>query len=400
MKQKRIANIVLVLAFAGFLAAAMVITLGKPQGGWSYYENRTLAQMEELTPQTLWDGTFANSVEPTLQDHAAGRNTLLKLSAWMDMELFHRPVVNQVIPVEGMLLSWNPYETPDAELIQQQADAMAGQLGELRDVVESYGGKFYYVAVPGQYTYFEETHPDFLNNRATYTDLEIPAFQQAMEEQGVTLIEMGEILAQQGNPPEYYSTVDYHYTFGGAYATYLAILERINQDFDHSLTVLDEDSLVRETLPNPYLGSRARKVFGLWETDEKLEIGLPSQPIPFTRTDNGQEVPATVYTLPGNDTDEVAYAAYMGGDIAETVIDTGRDELPSLLIYGDSFTNPVEGLMYYSFDEMRTIDLRHYKDMTLADYIALYQPDVVVGIRDYESLLSTDYNGSPFEIQP
>lgn len=400
MKQKKIANIVLVLAFAGFLAAAMVITLGKPQGGWSYYENRTLAQMEELTPQTLWDGTFANSVEPTLQDHAAGRNTLLKLSAWMDMELFHRPVVNQVIPAEGMLLSWNPYETPDPELIQQQADAMAGQLGALRDVVESYGGKFYYVAVPGQYTYFEETHPDFLNNRATYTDLEIPAFQQAMEEQGVTLIEMGEILAQQGNPPEYYSTVDYHYTFGGAYATYLAILERINQDFDHSLTVLDEDSLVRETLPNPYLGSRARKVFGLWETDEKLEIGLPAQPIPFTRIDNGQEVPATVYTLPGNDTDEVAYAAYMGGDIAETVIDTGRDELPSLLIYGDSFTNPVEGLMYYSFDEMRTIDLRHYKDMTLADYIALYQPDVVVGIRDYESLLSTDYNGSPFEIQP
>lgn len=400
MKQKKIANIVLVLAFAGFLAAAMVITLGKPQGGWSYYENRTLAQMEELTPQTLWDGTFANSVEPTLQDHAAGRNTLLKLSAWMDMELFHRPVVNQVIPAEGMLLSWNPYETPDPELIQQQADAMAGQLGALRDVVESYGGKFYYVAVPSQYTYFEETHPDFLNNRATYTDLEIPAFQQAMEEQGVTLIEMGEILAQQGNPPEYYSTVDYHYTFGGAYATYLAILERINQDFDHSLTVLDEDSLVRETLPNPYLGSRARKVFGLWETDEKLEIGLPSQPIPFSRTDNGQEVPATVYTLPGNDTDEVAYAAYMGGDIAETVIDTGRDELPSLLIYGDSFTNPVEGLMYYSFDEMRTVDLRHYKDMTLADYIALYQPDVVVGIRDYESLLSTDYNGSPFEIQP
>lgn len=55
---------------------------------------------------------------------------------------------------------------------------------------------------------------------------------------------------------------------------------------------------------------------------------------------------------------------------------------------------------WYSFDEMRTIDLRHYKDMTLADYIALYQPDVVVGIRDYESLLSTDYNGSPFEIQP
>lgn len=400
MKQKKAANILVVLCFVGFLAAALVLTMAKPQGGWSYYENRGLARMEEFSLQGLWDGTFADSVEPALQDHAAGRNTLLKLSTWMDMELFRRPVVNQVIPVEGMLLSWNPYETPDPALIQMQADDMAQQLGQLRDVVESYGGQFYYVAVPGQYTYFEGEHPDFLNNRAAYTDLEIPAFQQAMEEQGVNLIEMGEILEQQGNPPEYYSTVDYHYGFGGAYATYQAILEQINQDFNGSLTVLDEENIVRETLPNPYLGSRARKVFGMWETTEKLEIGLPAQPIPFTRTDNGQEVPATVYTLPENDTQEIAYSVYMGGDIGETVIDTGRDELPSLLIYGDSFTNPVEGLMYYSFDEMRTIDLRHYKDMTLADYIALYQPDVVVGIRDYESLLSTDYNGSPFEIQP
>lgn len=400
MKQKKIANLLVVLGFVGFLAVALVVTARKPQGGWSYYENRTLAQMEPFSPQGLWDGTFADSVEPSLQDHAAGRNILLKLSAWMDMELFQRPVVNQVIPTKDMLLSWNPYETPDPELIQQQADFMAQQLGQLRDVVEGYGGKFYYVAVPGQYTYFEEEHPAFLNNRAAYTDLEIPAFQQAMEEQGVNLIEMGEVLAQQGNPPEYYSTVDYHYAFGGAYATYQAILERINQDFHGSLTMLGEDNLVRETLPNPYLGSRARKVFGMWETTEKLEIGLPAQPIPFTRTDNGQEVPATVYTLPDNDTQEIAYSVYMGGDIAETVIDTHRDELPSLLIYGDSFTNPVEGLMYYSFDEMRTIDLRHYKDMTLADYIALYQPDVVVGIRDYEALLSTDYNGAPFEIQP
>lgn len=400
MKQKKAANILVVLCFVGFLAAALAMTMAKPQGGWSYYENRSLARMEEFSLQGLWDGTFADSVEPALQDHAAGRNTLLKLSTWMDMELFRRPVVNQVIPVEGMLLSWNPYETPDPALIQMQADDMAQQLGQLRDVVESYGGQFYYVAVPGQYTYFEGEHPDFLNNRAAYTDLEIPAFQQAMEEQGVNLIEMGEILEQQGNPPEYYSTVDYHYAFGGAYATYQAILEQINQDFNGSLTVLDEDNIVREILPNPYLGSRARKVFGMWETTEKLEIGLPAQPIPFTRTDNGQEVPATVYTLPENDTQEIAYSVYMGGDIGETVIDTGRDELPSLLIYGDSFTNPVEGLMYYSFDEMRTIDLRHYKDMTLADYIALYQPDVVVGIRDYESLLSTDYNGSPFEIQP
>ena len=86
----------------------------------------------------------------------------------------------------------------------------------------------------------------------------------------------------------------------------------------------------------------------------------------------------------------------MGGDVAETIIDTGRPSLPSVLIYGDSFTNPVETLLYYSFDTMRSIDLRGYKTMSLTDYIETYKPDIVICIRDYESLLSLDGIGTVF----
>ena len=107
-----------------------------------------------------------------------------------------------------------------------------------------------------------------------------------------------------------------------------------------------------------------------------------------------------MYALPANGAEEVLYSLYMGGDVGETVIRTNRPKLPSILIYGDSFTNPVECLAYYSFDEMRSLDLRHYREMSLADYIRLHQPDIVVGIRDYEVLLSTDCNGSPFQLQP
>ena len=148
------------------------------------------------------------------------------------------------------------------------------------------------------------------------------------------------------------------------------------------------------------MGSRGRKIFGLENCGEHLTIGLPKDPIPFTRADNGTETAATVYAMPATGTEDVLYSLYMGGDVGETVIETNRPGLPSILIYGDSFTNPVECLAYYSFDEMRSIDLRHYKDRTLADYIQTYQPDIVVGIRDYEALLSTDFNGSPFQIQP
>ena len=146
------------------------------------------------------DGPCPASVEPVLQDHAAGRNTLMKLSAWADLHLFHRPVVNEVVPSDGMLLGFNAYETPDPAVIDNQAQAMAGQLAQLRDVVEGYGGHFYYVAVPGQYTYFSDSYPDFLNSREAYTALEIPAFTQAMEAQGVNLLDMGPVLDQLGIP--------------------------------------------------------------------------------------------------------------------------------------------------------------------------------------------------------
>ena len=400
MKTSKWADWFILIGFLGFLALALVVTLIRPKSGWSYYENRNLARPAPLSVETVLDGTFPASVEPVLQDHAAGRNTLMKLSAWADLHLFRRPVVNEVVPSQGMLLGFNPYESPDPAYITAQAQAMADQLAQLQEVVEGYGGRFYYVAVPGQYTYFADAYPDFLNNREAYTALELPAFTQAMADRGVPLLDIGPVLEDLGNPREYYSLADYHYQFEGAYVTYQTILEAINRDLGWDLTVLDSSSMTTQTLPNPYLGSRGRKIFGLENCGEHLTIGLPKDPIPFTRADNGTETAATVYAMPATGTEDVLYSLYMGGDVGETVIETGRPGLPSILIYGDSFTNPVECLAYYSFDEMRSIDLRHYKDRTLADYIQTYQPDIVVGIRDYEALLSTDFNGSPFQIQP
>ncbi|MBS7218592.1 MAG: hypothetical protein KH028_04155 [Oscillospiraceae bacterium] len=400
MQQSKWADRFFMIGFLGFLALALSITLMQPKTSWSYYENRTLAQPAELSVETVLDGTFPASVEPVLQDHAAGRNTLMQLSAWTDLHLFHRPVVNQVVPADGMLLGWNPYETPNPAAITAQAEHMAEELARLRDVVEAYGGYFCYTAVPGQYAYYSESYPDFLNNREAYTALEVPALTQAMAKRGMDLLDMGAVLDTAGNPIEYYSTADYHYQFGGAYLTYRAILERLNTELDTELAILDGHSLTVETLPNPYLGSRGRKLFGLEDCGERLTIGLPKDPVLFTRFDNGRETAPMVYALPATGAEEVLYSLYMGGDIGETVIQTHRPELPSILIYGDSFTNPVECLAYYSFDEMRSLDLRHYLEMSLADYIRLYQPDIVVGIRDYEALLSTDYNGRPFAVQP
>ena len=62
-------------------------------------------------------------------------------------------------------------------------------------------------------------------------------------------------------------------------------------------------------------------------------------------------------------------------------------------LHGDSFTNPLEALLWTQANELRSIDFRHYTECTLKDYIAEYKPDIVICVRDETTFLSEDGNG-------
>ena len=117
--------------------------------------------------------------------------------------------------------------------------------------------------------------------------------------------------------------------------------------------------------------------------------------VPFTRWDWGNETAGAseVYSVPVSETDDVLYSLYMGGDVSITRIETNRSNLPTVLVYGDSFTNALESLIWYNFDTMYSLDFRYYSDMSLEEFIAEYRPDVVICVRDYEQLINPSFNG-------
>ena len=55
---------------------------------------------------------------------------------------------------------------------------------------------------------------------------------------------------------------------------------------------------------------------------------------------------------------------------------------------------PLEGILYTSCDEMRSLDYRHYDGENILDYIADYQPDVVLYVRDDLTCITTEGNGT------
>ena len=392
---KRICEWAMALLFSGALLVLMAATILLPKERYSYYENRNLSAFPEITAETVLSGQVFGDLETLFCDYAAGRTTALKAVTWCDLNVFHRPVVNDIVVTDDALLE-QLYTMPDtADDIARKAADVAADNAALRDQIEAYGGHYCYIAVPCQYAYYEDEYPSYLENRSAYTAAELAALNSAMDVQGITHVDMGPIFDSLGHLPAFSSKVDNHYGLRGAYETYRAAVQALNDAYGLALSFPEEGADVTfSALPNPYMGSRTRKLLGLRGNDEKLLTAAFREDIPFTRFDNGGEVAATVYALPATDTEPLTYGLYMGGDIAETILRTDRPELPSVLIFGDSFTNPVESLAYYSFDELRSIDLRHDTAQSLSDHIAAYKPDVVLCIRDYQSLLSREYNGN------
>lgn len=372
-----------------FLLCLLAALLAVPAGTalWSrkdttaYYENRSLAEFPAVTAKSLWDGTLGGALESWYSDHVPGRTTLLKADTAAQLNLLRRPAVNEVVPAGDVLLPLLSYEERAAEEYPALAAEAAASFARLSEHVRSYGGTFCYAGIPEQRVYFRDKYPDYLSGHKTEVSAGDGAYARAMAEAGVDFLDMGAVYDAQGHPETYYSAVDHHYNYYGAYAAYRAILDHL-AEAGWSLPVLTEEDLDFQELPNPYIATRNRKLYNLWPNEERAVIGVQRNPAPFTRYDNGELSERPLFVLPKADYLPTTYNLYMGGDFAETVLETSRPELPNALIFGDSFTNALETLLYASFNETRILDLRHYDEMSLREYVETYRPDIVLCVQN------------------
>ena len=385
MMMKKISDWFLILGFALFLAAVAAGTLARAGETASYYENRTLAAVPAASGASLRSGAYFDDWETFFTDHAAGRDALLRLNVRL-RRTAGQPVVDEVYWGPEALLPYVAADRPDDGRIAARAENLADGLSELAALVESYGGRFLYVGVPEQSTYFADQYPVYLRDGQRTRAAERAAFAAALAERNVDLLDLGPVFAASGRTEELYFRTDHHYTVFGALTAYEAIGDRL------ALPALGRGEWTLATLPQPFLGSRNRRLYGLYESADALTYAVPAVPIPFTRTDDGAAADSAVIALP-EDGAPVTYEAFMGGDHGETVLSTGRPALPDALIYGDSFTNALETLLYTAFDETRSLDLRHYTAMTLREYIAEHRPDVVICLRDDSNYLTPTGNG-------
>ena len=403
MKTKNIFNILVIIGFILVVFLIPVLTKLEPHGEYSIFENRKLAEPPVYSDkgkegnELTWDialGKYMSSWDTYFSDHIFQRDKFLKLKNMIDINFLKRPVVNDVVIQKEILVPFNNYAV-DTSYVEKRAKTIADRLAVLNEFVNSYGGKFIYIGVPEQYSMFRDIYPKYLNNNDELLSLIESCFFSELEARGIDSINMRTEFYKTDDYTYYYAKTDHHYNLMGAFLTYQILINKINNNLNAKIPMLTDDDIEFVKLNNPFYGSRNRKLYNRYDSNDKLYYYIEKNPIEFRRENNGIWVPPLVFNLPeeNDETTPVTYNIYMSGDIAETIIQTKRDNLPNALLFGDSFTNPFETFLFQSFNETRSLDLRHYTKTTILNYIEEVKPDYVFCMRDDTAYLSLSGNG-------
>ncbi|MDR1640116.1 MAG: hypothetical protein LBT59_10510 [Clostridiales bacterium] len=380
------------LTSALFLIAifsAPILTKLQKNTTYSLFENRNLASAPELSIASIFEPDFAKTWDNYVSDQFWERNSILSAHASINANILKRPVVNGVVvnADDSVLLPYNNYVT-NLSSISQNAERMSDNLSTLNKAIQSYGGRFIYAGVPEQKSIYRDLYPTWLENWDDLLSETEEAFFTGLEDHGIEYVNMRERFLASEDWTRFYSKIDTHFNLAGAIYTYQTVMDRLG------IPSMEDFELVE--LENPFYGARNRRLFNSAKVEDKLTYAVLSEPVPFGRKNNNKETTPSVFGMPYSSEAPLAYTFYMGGDIALTEIDTNRDWLPNLLVFGDSFTNAVETIIYTSFNRTVSLDLRHYHEMSLIDYISGYKPDYVICIRDDTTYLSFDGNGSDY----
>lgn len=391
---KKLSKLTTLIVFLGIIFTVPVLTLLKTKEDISQFENRELAKLPEIDKERVLSGEYFKDWETYMADHIYGRNGWLEKYTYMNMNVLEKRKINDIVLGErDTTLPYNPY-IPEKALSQNLEDIaeMSERLEKLKNSLESYGGELYFAGIPVQQSFYRERYPEYFERNEEFLDKSGERMFSLLEEKEISSIDMGKVFVEEDRN-DYYFKTDHHYNFEGSYRTYREIISRISADSQAGIRgPLEREELDIETVPKEFRGSRNRQIYYMRPTDEKLQIGRPREEVAYRKFTNGNPDPE-MYKV-GEQDKYVTYDIYMGGDMAEIEVYTDRSELPSLLVVGDSFTNAVEPLLYYHFNETRVLDYRYYSEMDIYEYVEKHRPDFVVYVRDNANYGNLDGNGN------
>lgn len=378
MKSKIVSFVFIALCIS-MLLMGVVISESEPDEKRSIAENRMLTQYEAPTWETVLDGSWFAYFETYNKDQFFGRETALRLYNRLLDSIHVRERNGYVLGEDGFVMSVNAFYTSGGSLKEAESygEPQVATMSTIRQAAASYGGKVIYLNVPHKVEFYPEKYPHMYNSAEQLHSVRRASIIEKAKSAGITVVETHDMLQSRKNEYLYYAT-DHHWTIRGAYYAYRMLLDCINgMGNDQQLHYPAFDELNVVVNPDRMVGSYLKKLgdSGMIDVDY-MEYAFPWDMPEYTRYDNGKVSQRALWDL-----ENTNYATFMGGDIGNTVMETCREELPSILYIGCSYSNPLEVMSLYNFNRVESIDPRYWNG-SICQYIKEAQADYIVIVRD------------------
>lgn len=190
---------------------------------------------------------------------------------------------------------------------------------------------------------------------------------------------------------DFFFETDHHWTPEAAFWAFGNVSEVLNSDygFDIDESYYDIENYNVEVYEDWFLGSQGKRVGTVATGVDDISVITPNFETNFIfevesnniyRTGNFIESLLNLSFLEEKDYWNLSpYHTYTGGDYDLTKItNLNNTDEKKVLLLGDSFTNAFDPFMAIACSQLDTIDLRHYDDTSLMEYIEENDYDLVV----------------------
>lgn len=330
------------------------------------------------------DYTFEKFTDDTQKQYTSNffaRESFINLNG-LFTRLIGKKTTNNVDKMKnGMLVNSN--------IIYRDTSNLANSIKQFNSHLKENDVKFVYIQLPMKVD---------LENSLIYDGYVNYANQNANELLGklgndVSFIDMRKYIVSTPEQVEkYFYRTDHHWNTYGAFEAYKVVLNYLDEEFseqDFDLSNADINNWNATVYEDWFLGSLGKRVGKLYAGVDDLTLLTPKFDTDMSmyvtnhrKFFNGNFENAVMdnsYLDKRDYFHENPYCSYIGGDypLVNHINNNASNDL-KVLIIKDSFSLPLQAFLSTSVKELDVIDARYFTECTIAEYVNVSKPDIVI----------------------
>lgn len=370
---------ILALFFVCIVLILAVASIIRPDVKYSEEENRILAEMPELTKESIMNKKFMNGLESYTSDQFILRDFWIKMKVQFDL-LTGKREFNGVYLGKDKQLMQKPVD-PDMKNVDDNLQAMASFANRHKEVTMNA------MIVPNAAYVMKDRLPKGAPVRDQGKDMKY--IRKHLPDQ-IGMIDVTKTLQQHAGEGMYYKT-DHHWTSKAALHSFKVAAPQmgIENPIEHYTKYLVTDS---------FSGTLASKS-GYHKTVDSIEVYAPEgTDVQYLVNDseNSERRPTLYEKKALSEKDK--YQVFLGGNHAMVNISIANPTTRKLLIFKDSYANCFVPFLTPYYSEIIMVDPRYYydnvdtlmKNKNVTDVLFLYNMDTFMNDNSINGVLGSD----------